>query len=70
MHRGRGGGCDEGGEEGCTEGGEEGVMREGRRGAQCVMRKGRRGKFTFHAGTCATVLCVQLLQMKAKGAPE
>ena len=46
----------------CTvhdEGGEEGVMREG-----------RRGKFTFHAGTCATVLCVQLLQMKAKGAPE
>ena len=57
----------------CTvhdEGGEEGVMREGRKGAQCMMRKGRRGKFTFHAGTCATVLCVQLLQVKAKGAPE
>ena len=46
------------------------MMREGRRGAQCMMRKGRRGKFTFHAGTYATVLCVQLLQIKTKGAPE
>ena len=68
--------CDEGGEEGCTvydEGGEEGCTvydEGGRRGVQCMMRKGRRGKFTFHAGTYATVLCVQLLQIKAKGVPE